>query len=224
MTDDKPLYLPKSVVLYGSSKGEITRELASITEQYLHLGKRVCVIETKECVDFKNHLGNSVINDDITYYSLTETDFPEGITSLMLMSIPMYQAEVFNMAIIHNLLPHFDVFLIDDTPYTLTKFVESDRLKEFIEQFTKNDKHIVIAVPQLHFLRVTPEEPMLFDATINIKINGLFDYKHELEKWMRRFGTPLSVELCNPRKFVIQGNRLAVTITTEILPSEPVFA
>lgn len=220
MAEDKSFYLPKSVVLFGSSIGEITRELSSIAEQYLHLGKRVCVIETKERVDFKNHLDNSVVNDYITYYSPTEMDFPEAITSLMMMSIPMYQSEVFDMALIHNLLPHFDVFLIDDTPYTLSKFVESNRMEEFIEQFTENDKHIIIAVPQLHFLRVTSDEPMLFDATINIKINGLFDYKRELEKWMGKFGTPLSIELCSPSKFVIQGNRLKATIMTEILPSD----
>ncbi|UXJ71398.1 hypothetical protein [Lysinibacillus fusiformis] len=223
MTDNKPLYLPKSVALFGSSIGEITRELASITEQYLHLGKRVCLIETKEREDFKNHLSNLVVNDDITYYSPTEMEFPKAITSLMLMSIPMYQAEVFNTALIHNLLPHFDVFLIDDTPYTLSEFVENNRLKEFIKQFTENDKRIVLAVPQLHFLRVTPEEPMPFDATINIKINGLFDYKHELEKWIEKFGTPILIELCEPNKFVIQGKRLSVTITTKIINSETVF-
>ncbi|WP_031417311.1 hypothetical protein [Lysinibacillus sphaericus] len=81
----------------------------------------------------------------------------------------------------------------------------------------------VIAVPQLHFLRVTPEELMPFDATINIKINGLFDYKHELEKWIKKFGTPISIELCEPSKFVIQGKRLSVTITTVIINSETVF-
>lgn len=221
MTANKAiLNMPKSVVLFGSSQSGLTSELASIAEQYLHLGKRVCVIVTEQPVDIKNHLSNSVINDGITYYSPTKMDFPESITSLMVMSIPMYQKEVFNMALIHNLLPHFNVFLIDDTPYTLDPFVEKNRLKEFIKQFTENDKHIVIAVPQLHFLQVTSEELDFVDATINIKINELFDYKHELEKWMKRFGTPLSVELCNPSKFVIQGNRLALTITTEILSSD----
>ncbi|MBG9732230.1 hypothetical protein ABD87_22665 [Lysinibacillus sphaericus] len=213
------LNLPKSVVLFGSCESERKRELASIAKQYLHHGKRVCVLEVEELVDIKNHLGNSVINDDITYFSPTKMDFPEALTPLMLMSVPMYK-KVFNMSLIHNLLPHFDVFLIGDAPYTLGMFIESNRLKEFTKQFTDYDKNIVIAVPQLHFLRVTPEEPMFFDATINIQINSIIDYKHELGTWMKRFGMPISIELSDPSNYVIQGDKLAVTITAEILPSD----